>query len=151
MANEIKSRCPRCRKLLNSMAELIGETGTCPQCKADFIIEEFKAYGGIGRPAYFFGIIGAGLLSTVPFGFIVAIALAGILVLYRLKNIGRNEAWAMLIIIPIANLFVTIPCLILPEGYDDTKKLDTAAKIIVGILIAMVVLTITIAVLASLE
>ena len=64
---------------------------------------------------------------------------------FRLKNIGMNPWWCLVAIVPLANLLISIRCLIFPEGYQDTKKLDTAGKVITGI----VLLTATIFVLRT--
>lgn len=116
--------------------------------------EQEKNYGGINRTVYFFGMFGVGVINGVfaaaaqgePgiafLGLIITVTASFILVVNRLHNIGKSGWLSLLIIIPIANLFVGIPCLILPEGYQDTKKLDTAGKIIVGILIGLGVLSV---------
>jgi len=55
----------------------------------------------------------------------------------RLANIGRHPMWCLLLLVPILGLFVTIPCLILPESHQYHRKLDLAAKISVGVLFAL--------------
>ena len=127
--------------------------------------EQKKEYGGIGRTGYFLGMfaiafVGAisdaaaqrepGMVSFGP-GPIIAIAFAFFIVINRLKNIGRSGWWSLLILVPIANLFVGIPCAIFPEGYQDTKKLDTAGKIIACIFIGLVVLGLVCVVIGSLS
>jgi len=59
------------------------------------------------------------------------------LTFYRLKNIGYNGWWALLALVPILCLFVYIPCIVLPEKYKYTHKIDTAGKIISIILIGL--------------
>ena len=91
-------------------------------------------YGGIGRLPYLgitilLGIVG----SLLPEGG-VSISLLSFAILlpavyYRLKNIGMNPWFCALIFVPIANLFIGIRCLIFPEGYQDTRKLDTAGRV----------------------
>jgi uncharacterized membrane protein YhaH (DUF805 family) len=73
------------------------------------------------------------------------------LVVNRLHNIGRSGLWSILIIVPIANFFVGIPCAIFPEGYQDTKKLDTAGKIIAGIFIGLALVVFLIGTIAVLS
>jgi len=119
--------------------------------------EEYKQgknYGGIRRLGYFLGMIGVAVINAVFtsaaqgesgiafLGMIITVTASFILVVNRLHNIGKSGWLSLLIIIPIANLFVGIPCLVLPEGYQDTKKLDITGKVIVGILIGLGVLTI---------
>ena len=71
--------------------------------------------------------------------------------MYRLHNIGRSGWWSLLILIPIANLFVGIPCAIIPGGYKDTKKLDTVWKIIAVIFIVFAVVAFVIGILTVLS
>lgn len=113
-----------------------------------------KSYGGIRRAGYFFGMLGVSVLSVIIsaaaqgepgiefFGLIIAYVLTFVLVVNRLHNIGKSGWLSLLIFIPIANLFVGIPCLMFQEGYQDTKKLDTTGKIIAGLFIGLVVLMI---------
>jgi uncharacterized membrane protein YhaH (DUF805 family) len=122
----------------------------------DFIRQdtEQKHYGGIRRIGYFFGMLGAGVLSTACnvategepsvalLGLAVVNVLAFILVVNRLHNIGMSGWWSLLILVPIANIYIGIKCLVCPEGYEDTKTLDTAGKIIAGIFIGFVVFVI---------
>ena len=58
---------------------------------------------------------------------------------YRLKNIGYNPDLCFLMLVPIVNLFLGIRCLVLQEGYKDTRKLDTVGKIITYIVLALVI------------
>jgi uncharacterized membrane protein YhaH (DUF805 family) len=114
------------------------------------------SYPGIGRLAY----LGWNLVLGFALG--VAIAMAGVNpntpspgagavsllvmvlafvpVALRLQNIGRNPWWCLLLLVPIANLFVSVPCLIAPPGYAYTKKLDTAGKIIVWSILGLLAL-----------
>ena len=113
-----------------------------------------KSYGGIRRLGYFFGMIGVAVINGVftgvaqgePgiafFGTIVILVLSFVLIVNRLHNIGMNGWWSLLILVPIVNLFVGIRCLICPEGYQDTKTLDTAGKVIAGILIGLGILAV---------
>ena len=113
-----------------------------------------RVYGGIRRLPYWGITIGLALIQIIiislvvvgttyrgmgPRSDVLAITLVFILitfvpVLCRLKNIGMNPWWCCLILVPIASLFVGIPCLVFQEGYADTKKLDTAGKVIACIL-----------------
>jgi hypothetical protein len=79
----------------------------------------------------------AGLMVALLFT-----AVSFIPVYYRLMNIGMNPWWCLLMLVPIANLLVGIRCLICPEGYADTKKLDTAGKVVTFIVLGLFVLVI---------
>ena len=117
-----------------------------------------RRYGGIGRLAYL-GIaivlavvqnVVAELLATeddtrfwILLVNIFFLFLSIIPVYYRLKNTGMNPWGCLLMIVPIANLFIGIRCLVCQEGYADSKKLDTAGKvaafIVVGLFLLLVV------------
>ena len=111
-------------------------------------------YGGFGRLAYVAIMVGAVggsnifsdmsrdaggtitiLLITITFWILMFAA-----VFFRLKNIGMNPWWCLLLFVPIANLVVFFRCLAYPEGYADTKELDVAGKVIVGFCIAFILL-----------
>lgn len=123
--------------------------------------EQSKNYGGIHRTGYFFGMLALAVVSAIcsaategelgiapgepsiaPLGGIITIGFAFLIVVNRLKNIGMSGWWSLLILVPVANLFIGIKCAMCPEGYQDTKKLDTAGKVIAGVLIGFVVLMI---------
>ena len=63
-------------------------------------------------------------------------------VFYRLKNIGMNPWGCLLMLVGLVNLLVAIRCLVLQEGYVDTKKHDTAAKVITCIGVGLIILLI---------
>ncbi len=52
----------------------------------------------------------------------------------RLQHIGVEKKWFFLVLVPPLNLIILIACLIRPEGYWDTKKLDSTAKISIGVI-----------------
>lgn len=121
-----------------------------------------KQYGGIRRAGYWLGMVGVTVLNVLfslagepglaLFGSLIAIVLSIVLVVNRLHNIGMSGWWSLLILVPIANLFVGVRCAICPEGYQDTKKLDTAGRVLAGIFIAclvIVVIAVIVAVSAS--
>lgn len=104
-----------------------------------------RDYGGIGRLAYVLCIVGLTVLQALVtaattggpgeslvlpvmllFAFITLIP-----VYYRLKNVGMNPWWCLLALIPLANLIIGARCLIFPEGYQDTRQLDTPGKVMV--------------------
>ena len=100
-------------------------------------------YGGIRRRQYLgicFGIFIVNIIVLAlisagekndTLGSLIAIMFAFIYVVptfYRLKNTGSNPWRSLALIIPIIGLFIGIRCLIYQEGYDATKKLDSAGK-----------------------
>ena len=103
------------------------------QAPADLMQQnkQAKNYGGIQRLGYFFGMIGVAVINGVFtgaaqgehgiafFGTIVTLVLSFVLIVNRLHNIGMSGWWSLLILVPIANLFVGIRCLMCPEGYQD--------------------------------
>jgi len=105
-----------------------------------------KNYGGLHRTGYFFGMLGIATLQVifnvvapgnqeiVILGIIITLVPAFILVVNRLHNIGMSGWWSLLILLPIINLYIAFTCFMCQEGYKDTKKLDTAGKIIGGII-----------------
>lgn len=124
-----------------------------------------RSYGGIRRLPYFGYTFLAGVIYQVLVAAVVsAISSAGadpailmavigvIFVAYmcviffiaskRLVNIGSNPWWCLGLIVPLLNIFVGVRCLICPEGYADHKTLDTAAKVMLGLAIACIILTV---------
>lgn len=111
------------------------------------------SYGGVGRLMYFLGLIGLGVFHAIIaetsetgpayiFLGIIALVLTFILVIGRLRNIGRGAEWSLLLLLPLANLYIFISCLILPKGYHDTKKLDRPGQIIAGIILILFILSV---------
>lgn len=103
-------------------------------------------YPGISRLA-FFGCIfligfSSNILTAFTGSFIVG-AIVMVLALFpahsRLKNIGRNPNWCFLVLLPIVSLFVTVPCLVLPAGYQHHRRLDTSAKVIAVLCVAFLI------------
>ena len=102
-----------------------------------------KLYGGIRRLTFLIGYIvllsavrGVGQLNSVwaiyTYG-ATTLLLMFVLVVARLKNIGASTWLALLLIVPIANLYVIFRCFVEPEGYQNTKELDRAGNIVASI------------------
>ena len=113
-------------------------------------LPELRVYPGIGRLGYFLGSLGINVLSAlvttagIPLvGPLLAIALMFSLTISRLHNIGMSGAWSLLLLVPVANLLLSVRCLIGPAGYAQTKKLDTAGKVILAIILSLLGLAIT--------
>ncbi|MEN3941976.1 GYF domain-containing protein [Prosthecobacter sp. SYSU 5D2] len=122
-------------------------------------------YGGIGRLAYFgisfvLGIANAFLATMTQnqdamagFVILILVVVASVVTVFqRLKNIGMNPWWCLLMFIPIANLFIGFRCLACQEGYANIGRLDTAGKIIAwifGLLLLLMVFAIGVTLVAA--
>ena len=102
-----------------------------------------KLHGGIRRLAFLIGYIvlisaarGVGQLNSIwaiyTYG-ATALLLMSVLVAARLKNIGASMWLALLLIVPLANLYILFRCFVEPEGYQNTKELDRAGNIVASI------------------
>ena len=60
------------------------------------------------------------------------------LTIARLRNIGISLWWFLLYLIPILGLYVTVMCLMVPPGYQQHRQFDTAGRVILTILAALV-------------
>ena len=58
-------------------------------------------------------------------------------IFFRLKNIGMSPWWMLLLIVPIANLLILLRCFAFQEGYTEVGKLDTAGRVIMYSLVAL--------------
>lgn len=83
--------------------------------------------------------VGSGLISKLlPFANIVPVAVLIYLVLMRLVNMGMSRWWALVIAIPVLNLWVVYRCLICPSGYAHHRKLDrTGLAIALAVVVAV--------------
>ena len=82
---------------------------------------------------------GSALISKLlPFANIVPATVLIYLVLMRLVNVGMSRAWALMLVIPVLNLWVGFRCLVCPSGYAYHRKLDRA-----GMLIALALVVIS--------
>ncbi len=50
----------------------------------------------------------------------------------RVKDIGYSSVLTLGIVLPFINILVFFACLILPTGYNSTKRLDKVAKILIA-------------------
>ena len=112
-----------------------------------------KNYGGIGRLAYVGCLVALGLIQALlsaatptvegysALAFVFAV-LQFVPVVFRLKNIGMTGWWAILMLVPLANLVIGGYCLACPEGYQDSKELDTAGRVIVAVIVGLLVLAV---------
>jgi hypothetical protein len=81
---------------------------------------------------------GSALISKVmPYQSIVPLAVAVYLIFRRLVNVGMSRGWALLLAIPVLNLWVAFRCLVCPAGYAHHRKLDrTGMAIALAIVVA---------------
>lgn len=121
-------------------------------------------YPGIGRLPYFLwqmgiSVVAYGLLFAVILGssgsgssdgmlggFLVVMAIVSAAAIYlgvkRVQNLGMS-GWAILwSLVPIISVWISWRMFACPPGYDDHKQLDTAGKVLTGLMIGMFVLAI---------
>lgn len=81
---------------------------------------------------------GSALMSKLlPFANIVPVAILIYLVLMRLVNVGMSRGWAVVLVIPVLNLWLGFRCLVCPSGYAHHRRLDRAG---LAIALALVVI-----------
>lgn len=56
----------------------------------------------------------------------------------RLKNIGAQRKWCILLLVPVINFILLSGYLTRPEGYWETKKLDSTGRISAGAIVILV-------------
>lgn len=110
-----------------------------------------KHYGGIDRLTFWvitllslmvvipLGITGAGVPYTGAVMLIVGIYLN----FMRYQNIGRSGWRSLGALLPFIQIFVVMDCYSLPEGYQDSKKMDGKGLlfgIIIGLMLGLGVL-----------
>ncbi len=123
------------------------------------LADKHMDWPGAGRPALWLGLLlfpvvwnqlvgwgtpeliavfGGEVLSTIlPFAGFVPVAVAILLVLMRLVNVGMSRWWALVLAIPVLNLWVGFRCLVCPPGYAYHRKLDRPA---IGIALGLTVI-----------
>ena len=111
-----------------------------------------KCYGGIGRllfgfillsDGFFIACISVATNSTNYSAVHLLTYMAGSAIIvfatyWRLKNIGESPGKCLLCLIPIANIWVIVNCLILQRGFNDSETLDNMGKVTLAILVAVV-------------
>ncbi|MGJ8677344.1 MAG: GYF domain-containing protein [Akkermansiaceae bacterium] len=124
---------------------------------------EVVSMGGIGRLNYFLtsiGIIVALLIaiallvpllkSVAPEILIIGGVIGYILLIFvyfrlagaRLKNTGMSGWFALMLMIPLVNIYFSWRCIAAPEAYSLTKKLDTAGIIITSLYVLLFIASI---------
>jgi hypothetical protein len=88
-------------------------------------------------PTLFATFGSAWMSKLLPFASIVPVAVVIHLVLMRLVNVGMSRWWALVLAIPVLNLWVGFRCLACPAGYAHHRKLDrTGIAIVLAVLVA---------------
>jgi len=112
-------------------------------------------YGGIGRLAYFAGLVGSIIASVILQIVLVPMEIdprvvvfpqlivAWILAVFRLKNIGASKWWSLLAFVPLANVWIVYRCLAQQEGYEEINSLDEAGRTVRWIYIVFVAVFMT--------
>lgn len=91
---------------------------------------------GIGRLVYIPGLLVCTVLTLVGNAqhiaplLLLGVAANLLLAAGRLRNIGMSGWWALLLPVPILNLLVIFRCVVLPPGFEETRTLDSSAKLI---------------------
>ena len=80
----------------------------------------------------------APMSRLLPFAALVPAAILIHFLLTRLVNVGMSRWWALVLAIPVLNLWVAFRCLVCPAGYAYHRKLDRAA---IATAMAIVVIT----------
>ncbi len=101
-----------------------------------------RALGGLRRGQYALGLLGMLVVAVIPFLGLINLILSPILAWHRMKNVGYHPAMGLLVLVPIANIWAGLICLAAPEGYRYSRKLDRTGKIIMGIFIGLIVVSI---------
>jgi len=164
--------CQACKKLLEKESQIVEKLGIKKESESSIqevpllATDENKSgqdtsdpflhagYGGIGRLGYILGVFGIGFLQGIievtsredpsisaVLSLIVFVVVFGLAV-SRLNNIGMSGWWSLLMLIPVVGLYVLIKCIVCPEGYEHTKKLDTAGKVLAGLFLAFIILVV---------
>jgi ABC-type transport system involved in cytochrome c biogenesis permease subunit len=117
------------------------------------LIQE-RTYPGIGRLAFFllycgayallfFGVSVTAAYTASDLSLVILAAWIAIVITIaalRYRNIGSSGWMSLLILVPIISIGVFIYLLAYPKGYADHKRLDTAGKVIIILLVALILL-----------
>ncbi|MDD7983742.1 hypothetical protein PQO01_02125 [Lentisphaera marina] len=104
---------------------------------------EVMEYGGMTRGPYWGWNFGLNFVSLIPIlGIIVFIAGAVYIIRERCRNLGYNLWYGWTVLIPFYNILVSFRLACCPEGYADHKTLDKTAKILLGVMVAFIVLSV---------
>lgn len=116
-------------------------------------IESASEYPGLRRLPYFLISLAVNIGITFLVGFygqntpglanlstvVMVIVMIGLIV-QRFRNQGASGFWAIGILVPLLNLYVSVRALAYPEGYADHKTFDLPAKIIIALFVLVFIL-----------
>lgn len=122
-----------------------GRGSFCQNCGKPLDLHA-KEYGGIGRLGYVLFAIILGVVQVMLTSLVGTLEGEGVLIFLfsvlhfvpvclRLQNLGMSGWWSLLLLVPIGNVAVTFYCLVFPKGYNDTKELDAAGRIMIGVVV----------------
>jgi len=131
-----------------------------PASTGNFNTDPAIEYGGIRRLAYFLRLLllFVALIAVMAAGFafssggepsliVIILVMLGFAVLairfavQRVRNIGLNGWWVLLMFVPIVSNFFSIALLACPEGYADHKKMDTIGIVLAVIFVGLFLLS----------
>ncbi len=92
---------------------------------------------GWGGPALVAALGSSAVAKLLPIAAFVPAAVLIYLVLMRLVNLGMSRWWAVMLAIPVVNLWVGFRCLICPSGYGYHRKMDRTGIVIVLAIVIM--------------
>ena len=105
-------------------------------------------YGGLRRLPYFLialPLAGMSVLLGMDGGWTLMLLLQLVWVypvVKRFQNQGASRWWAAGLLVPVFNLYVGLRAVSFPEGYNDNRTLDRAAKAILSVVASTVVLSV---------
>ncbi|MBK1790500.1 DUF4339 domain-containing protein [Persicirhabdus sediminis] len=106
---------------------------------------EFNTYGGLSRRwFYLWVIVLIPIIEVVPTFFMTesyydglssitrwaAILLFVVVSGSRVRNLGMASGWWWCLLLPIVNIWMYYRCYCCPAGYEDSRQLDTAGKVL---------------------
>lgn len=103
-----------------------------------------------GRAFYLLSVFGLGFVKGA-FSVTPETTAAGVAIFYigllgaatlRTRDVGLNGWFVLLLLVPLANLWLGFHLLLAPRGFAITKKSDLAMKISVWVILGFVVLMI---------
>ena len=71
---------------------------------------------------------------------VVVCIISFVLLCERLNNIGHSGWWALLVIVPIVNIFLLVYCLACPKDFKYTKRFDSTGVIIASVVSAILII-----------
>jgi uncharacterized membrane protein YhaH (DUF805 family) len=122
-----------------------------PEATTDERPPSLREYGGIPRHSYIIYSMAISVLwmivslrpqSLAPAWLVDVLGLGAVfcVTVTRLRNLGMSGWWSLGLLIPIVNILLGVRCTAFPEGYADHRKLDLAARVILGCILALLVI-----------